>query len=391
MSDSNRVRVGYIKQVTAGVIPSSNVQTITTTGNSLKAVAGTTASAEIRTDGNMSGIIRTSFLSEGGINFELKHQALDDFFAGAWRSAFETPISLSGTTFSIDASGSPITFDDSGNGLGALQPNDIIMIQGFATAANNGAYSIGANVAAGSVDIVPIEGSRTPVTEAAGASVTGTTTRLQNANTDSLFAFEVFFEDVTQYFSFLDMQVDTLAIEFGAGAVPTVNIAFKGGNHPPIVATIGTGYDAAVSNEIIDADTGYLGTLLVNNGAVMSQVDGCVTKVSINIANSQRVEQNLNCTTLGKGYFDMKVNVDIVFKNQTYYNAYQNNGTSSLALAAIDGANQGIGITIPTMQYLDAAVPVSGANSTVIGSYQFQPKFSTVGSEVYTAIFSKLG
>lgn len=391
MSNSNEVRISYIKQVTLGTIPSGSLQYINYASESLKGTVSSTQSAHIDTTGNIPDLIRTGYTADGGINTELGHEFIDDFLIGAWRSAFETPISLSGITFSIDASGSPITLDDSGNGLGAIQPNDVIMVLGFTDTNNNGAYLVGANVAAGSVDVTQIDPTKTVTTEAAGDSVTITTTRMENANTDSFFAIERFYSDLSDYMSFKDMFVDTMNIEFGAGAVPTVNLTFKGTDHPAITATIGTGYTAASTNDVIDTENGYLGTLLGNDGAVLSSANGCVTKVSVSISDSIRVEEGLNCQTIGKGDFDCKVNFDMVFSNLDYYKIAQDNGYTSLALAAIDGSNQGIGLVFPKLKYTDFSAPSTGRNSTVTASYQTQATRVTVGADTYTAILSKLG
>ncbi len=391
MSNSNEVRISYIKQSTLGVIPSGSLNYINYASESLKGTVSSTQSAHIDNGGNIPDLIRTGYTADGGINTELGHEFIDDFLVGAWRSAFETPISLAGVTFSIDASGSPITLDDSGNGLGAIKTNDVIMVSGFTDSNNNGAYLVGANIAAGSVDVTQIDPTKTVTTEAAGDSVTITTTRMENANTDSFFAIERFYSDVSDYMSFIDMFVDTIAFEFGAVAVPTVNITFKGTDHPAITATIGTGYVAASTNDVINTENGYLGTLLGNDGAVLSSADGCVTKVSISITNSIRVEEGLNCQTIGKGDFDTKVNFDMVFKNLTYYTIAQNDGFTSLSLAAVDGSNQGIGLTFPKLKYTDFSAPSTGRNSTVTATYQTQALKTTVGSDTYTAILSKLG
>lgn len=391
MSNSNEVQISYVKQSALGAVPASNLKRVHYASESLKGTASSTQSGIIDSSGNVNDLVRTGFSADGGINTEIGHGYINEFLIGAWRSALDTPISLSGITFAIGAGGSPIVLTDSGNGLGALKPNDIIMVEGFTDANNNGAFSIGANVAVGSVDIVQIDPTKTPTTEAVGDSVTIKTTRMENANTDSFFAIERFYSDVSKYMSFLDMHVDTMTLEFGAGAIPTVAISFKGTTHSAISATIGTGYTSASTNSVIDTNTGYLGTLLSNDGAVLSSSDGCVTKVSVSISNSIRVEEGLNCQIIGKGDFDCKVSFDMVFSNTTYYSVFQNNGYSSLALACIDGSNQGLGLTFPKLKYTDASAPSAGRNNTVNASYSCQALKSTVGADTYTALLSILG
>lgn len=390
MSDGNRIQISYLKEVTRGVTPSGALQILNVASESLQANASSTQSAIVQSSGNVKDSIRTDFVPAGGINTELGFGFNDEFIEGAFRSAFGTPVSLSGVTFSVTA-GTPNTLNDSGSGLGALKPNDMVWIDGFTEPENNGSFVIGANTAAGSVDIIAVDPSVVIKNETAGDSVTIKTTRMTNGNASSTFSIERFYSDVAKYMAWKGMEVDTMSLSFGASSVPTIAFTFMGETHPPIVATIGTGAPVAAStNPVMDTVNGYLGTLLSVAGAELAPAIGCVTNITYNIANGVRREQGLNCTTVGKGDFNMTVSFDIVFKDLTYYKAFQDNDIVSIASGVVDSNNKGYGITVPALKLTSASAPLAGANQTVTGSYQAQAIGATVGSDIYTAVFSIL-
>lgn len=393
MSDSNRIKISIVEETEEGVTPSANLQDLNYTSESLTGSASSVQSQQVRSSGNIRDLIRTGFNAGGGINLELGHQYCEQILRAAFRSDWGTATNLTDTDLTMAVAGSVGTITDAaGNGFANLKENDIIMSSGWATAGNNGPLLVIDKVADDEIDVMAIEPSKTLTAEAAGASVTITSKSVRNANTKRSFSIERYFTDVTQYMAFLGMIVDTMKIELGAGAVATINVTFQGTKHPAVSATIGQGYDAASTNDVIDTFKGYKGALISNNGAAFSAADGAVSRIEFMITNSVRIETALGDTKItGMGDFDVKVNYDMYFKNQTYYEQFQNNGYSSIAFAVLDGSDQGLGVTVPKMKYSQADAPAPGRNQSVTVTYQCQALGVTVDSEEYTAVLSVLG
>jgi hypothetical protein len=394
MSDSNQVKISLVEEVTEGVTPSANLQVMNYTTESLTGQASSVQSQIVGDgDGNVKDQIRTGFNAGGGINLELGHQYVEQILTGAFRSAFGTATSLTDTDIAMAVAGDVGTITDAtGDGFTNIKTNDIIMVSGFATAGNNGAMLVIDKVANDEIDVMAIEPSKTLTAEAAGETVTITSKSMRNANTKRSFSIERFYQDVTEYMAFLGMIVDTVKLEFGVDAVATIAVTFQGTSHPAIVSTIGTGYDAASTNEVIDTENGFLGALISNNGAAFSDADGGLTRVEISITNNVRIENTLNAgKQTGLGDFDVKVNYDMYFKNQTYYSLFQSDGYSSLAFAVVDGSNQGLGFCFPKLKYTQADAPGTGRNQSVTVTYQCQAIGVTVDSEKYTGVVSVLG
>ena len=87
MSDSNRILVSYVEEVTFGTTPATNQTTVRHTGEGLGADTTIAKSAEIRSDGQVADVKRTSQSASGDINIEMSYSAHDDLMASAIRSA----------------------------------------------------------------------------------------------------------------------------------------------------------------------------------------------------------------------------------------------------------------------------------------------------------------
>jgi len=87
MSDTNRVKVAFVKESTYGEqVTTDKLQVLRITGESLKQDSSIIPSEEIRDDRQISNVVRTTLGASGAINFELSHQTFDDLIAAAVQS-----------------------------------------------------------------------------------------------------------------------------------------------------------------------------------------------------------------------------------------------------------------------------------------------------------------
>ena len=89
MSESNRVALRYIPEVTYGTTPTNGVwQALRFEGESFTATPDVTVSNEIRSDRHISDQLQTGLTVGGGFNFELSPNSYDDLIesalAGTW-------------------------------------------------------------------------------------------------------------------------------------------------------------------------------------------------------------------------------------------------------------------------------------------------------------------
>jgi len=329
MADTNDVKLSYAAEVTPDLNPAGAFTDIPWTSETLKAQANTSQSGIVRSDGNITDIIRNSLVPQNGFSGELGFGYYDDFIEGAFRNNWTTPDTVAAITLSITGAG-PFTLDDSGSGLGVFEVFDIVHAKGFATAANNGVYLV-TTVAAGSLGVVAIETNRTPVVEAAGASVSVTTDRMANAQVDNTFHIEKRMQGTAlEYMFFGNMRVNTMSLEIVAESPITTSFDFIGESHGTTKPS--ASYTAAPANDPMNTDNHFKG---VGQGSGadgltgLATADSCVTRVTMQIQNAVRRDAALNCVEMGKGRFQMLLDWDAYFKTMSDYDRYVNDENAS--------------------------------------------------------------
>lgn len=145
MTDSNRLQLAYIPEVTWATTPNTPEMTkIRVTGESLKYGIDTIDSKEIRSDRMTPDLIQVGARATGGFNFELSYAAFDDFLESVLFSTYQVmPVKLnltadssitgvtdSSDTFAVDAGGSN------------FKAGHLIRTSGFTNSANNGLFRV---------------------------------------------------------------------------------------------------------------------------------------------------------------------------------------------------------------------------------------------------------
>jgi len=153
MSDTNRVNLAYVKEVSYGVFPSGppTLKNVRFTSESLSQQNDTVVSNEIRADRQTPGLFRVGIGAPGDLGFEFSHGAFDDFLEWMLLSdaTWTTPV-LNTVTASI-TTGGVLTGTNIGLGLAAGQ---WVEVRGFVNAGNNGYFKIATWTSANSITIV---------------------------------------------------------------------------------------------------------------------------------------------------------------------------------------------------------------------------------------------
>ena len=244
VSDANRAQLAYIEETTFGSqVTGSNLQTMRLTGESLKGTQETQVSNELRSDRQISDIVRTGLGMSGGVNAEMSYGAYDDLIlAGLMASAWSSPVTV-GPITTIDASDTDNSFNDSANGFGSLVVGQWVKVSGFTTAANNGIFKL-TSVAAGKI----IVSGGTLVTEAVGDSVTIVMgAQAVNGTTKISFNIERKYTDLSNEFAlFTGCMVNGFGLSVALKNMVTASFDFAGKKEESETASGGTGYDLSL-------------------------------------------------------------------------------------------------------------------------------------------------
>ena len=98
MADSNAAAVGFIEEVTWGTTPSSALQTLRITGESLQDQEESAESAEILSDRQLRDVIMTGRFSQGDISGEMSSCTLDTLLEGVMADTWTTNVLENATT-----------------------------------------------------------------------------------------------------------------------------------------------------------------------------------------------------------------------------------------------------------------------------------------------------
>lgn len=367
MSDASRVKLSYIEESTYGVTPSGNLDEVRFTSESLNFALGTTQSNEIRADRNVPDLIQTSFQSEGAVEVELSYNSLDDWIEAALfaDSTWSTGVSIVGADISVASNQFVATITDFVS-EGVLVGH-WIYVAGFTDPANNGYFKVTA------VTTTTITVDATLVDEPDGDPIQMASQFLKNGVTRKSYSIEKFFSDVGQYISFVGMIPGNLDLSFAAQSIVTGSVGFLGAQSSITQASIGTGYTAANTNEVMNTGN-HVG--LIKEGTAGLAV-GVVQTVSFSLNNNLR-----GLTAIGvvgnadvqPGQCSVTGSMDVYFTDEVLYEKVVNGTASSLVIQVADGSQTGKGYVFefPKIKFSSGEVVTGGNNQDVIATTAWQ-------------------
>jgi hypothetical protein len=260
MSDSSSVQLFFVEETNWGEIPVSggspeapNLSEFRFTNDSLTQTTESTQSEEIRSDRQVSDIVRTAVSAGGDVGIELSFASHDALLAGALYDDFSVEVNEVGVSASF-TTGSPgpgvfqllaSPLQPSPNWLANVAVGQFLRVTGSATSpTNDGFYKVAfVDAAAGLIRFT----SAPPSPEGAGTfNIRGQF--INNSVTRKSFTIEKQFSDVVvdadspetgvfQYYT--GMRVGSLNLTIAPGAIINGSMSFEGKQGFSAAATIG--------------------------------------------------------------------------------------------------------------------------------------------------------
>lgn len=171
MSDTNRVQLGLVEEVTLGTTPATPaIQALRiTNAPSLAFEPNTVVSEEIRSDRQITDLILVGAEAGGEVGFELSFEALDVIFGGAMQNTFESLASRVGQPGEVTSIATNVaTVVDTTGGSGkAYAEGMMVQFENFLVTANNGVFRAEALSNATTVNVTGLALEATPPANAA--------------------------------------------------------------------------------------------------------------------------------------------------------------------------------------------------------------------------------
>ena len=384
MSDSSSTQLFYRAEQTWGEDPTlasplEPLRELRFTNESLNYSAQTAVSEEIRSDRQVSDIIRTGVESGGDIGVELSFGAFDDLFEGMLYNDWSAVLDSDATSPADPGflvSGSPSTISAASPTTGIL---DLLTVGAFIeitastlSPSNDGFYRVDANSGAGSVTVSP------PLPSAGVDSFRIRESHLRNGVTLKSFLLEKAFTDVSEFFTFTGMRVGTANISIAPGAILTGSFGFSGENATMQGTSIIAGLTSPESipvaaNDVYNA-VDNVGNVLID-GVV--DADVCFTEISFDVENNLRFQPcigQLESSGIGVGRTQISGTLSAYFINRTFFEKYLNFDTVSVSFSVTDAAGNTYLIDFPSVKFTNGEVVAGGNDEDVLVTIEFTAK-----------------
>lgn len=368
MSDSNRVNLAFVEESTFGTTPAGppTLQNLRFTGESLKQDTGSTTSNEIRSDRNITDLIRNALSASGDLNYEFSYGSYDSFLEAGLMSADWTAVVTMAAGPSMTIASNVVTRATGSFVTDGFAVGRWVRMLGWNTAVNNGYFKISA-VAATTLTLtggtLTNQGSaETDVEIEQGAMIT-------NGTELRSFAIERQFQDLSSEFTVLNgMCIEQISMEIAADQVITGSFAFLGKTEDSATATAGTGTNTAAST------TGVMNGIDNVNKVLENGTSFSITGLSLAIKNNLR--QRLQVATLGpisigSGECTATGTLRAYFTSKAIMDKYRDFTATSISLVLVDSASNAYVVDFPRVKFSSGQQVAGGKNTDIIADLPF--------------------
>lgn len=368
MSDSSRVQLAGIEEVTWGTTPASALAAIRYTTESLAHRKETTRSDEVRSDAQVTDIVDVGANADGGFDFEMSYLSHNIYYEGMFREDFSTDGNFSAAT--VDAAVADNSFNDSGSGFPPLSAGQWIYVTGFSDPANIGYFEV---VSRTTGKIVVTGGIL--VTEAVGPTVVIHDSTLTNGVTEKSYSLEKFASDKTQYFGFTGCRIGSLSVSIASRRKVTGSFGVLGKQGALTQATMGSGaYTAANTNKIMNASAN-VGKLLEGGAALGAGV--FIQSLEVEYNNNLRVIDGVGqgvAVEIGFGRFVVTGSYTALFEDEVLFDKYLASTESSLNVVVTDDDGNTNILSYPAIKYTDGDIVGGGNDGEVLADLKWEAK-----------------
>ena len=390
-ASTNRAGIAFVKEVTWGVNPGTALQDINFEGESLAFNVASITSNSIRSDRQITDLIQTGADCSGGVNVELQYGGYDEFLLGAlFTSAWAGVGGTTVETLTSGSTGSNLEFDLNSTAntieFGSSVTHDIVVGQWFlldGSTADDG-YHMATTVAGQVITVASITTTET-LDDSDAATVSGSMAR-NGVDKDSFF-IERAHEDVSQFFQYAGMVVNTMSLDFSASAVLKGAFNFIGKNSTLNQTTAGTGTNNASATTDFMNSVSNVGEILIDNVPV---ADCLLQKVGIEINNNVRGLSSIGALgfcDVTEGEVNVSGSMDMYFKDGTMYSKYIASTSFGISIRVTSNDNDTYIFTMPNCKLNADTVNASGKNADVMENASYQ---AIMGSEGYTIQIDKI-
>ena len=363
MANSNSVALRLAVESTYGTSPGGTFEEVRFTSESLAKTTGTTTSAEIRSDRQITDVVRVSDGVDGAIEGELSYSGLatassaqDELMEAALMSAAWSAVQTNTGSWTI--SGSNIT----GTGVGtSLAVGDWVRVKNSATLIG---YFFVTSQSANSITVTPTPTGAAATEVERGAVIT-------NGTTERSFTIERQHTDVASTFElYTGVKVNSMTVNVAAGSISRYTFALLGQDEVSAAATAALSTTNHTTNPIMNGvDNVYA---VRENHASLGTI---VRSFSLSVANNHFARQavgSLGPVSMGSGSCVVTGTLSVYFENNTLLDKFRNWTTTNLSFILQDSAGNAYCFHIPECKLTLGRATTPGLNQDITAELSFQ-------------------
>jgi len=373
MGDTNRTSLKYIKETSWGTTPSTHMDNLRMTGESLAFNISNIVSNELRSDRQTTDLVQVSAEASGGFDGELSYDAYDEFFQGAlwatpangWQGSVTNSTS---SDIAFETSGSRIVASG-GTPFSSLMTGQWVRLSGATETANNGFFFITSVTSSTGIVV-----SQTIDDEAEGDEIRIDAACLRNSTKERSYSIQRAHEDMSPatYFHFKGMVVNSVTFNVEVEQISTVSFDFIGKDtiiSGTKLSTVGTD-DEAASNDVLNAVSHCAN---IREGDMTTDETAIIRSLNFTLANNVRGKKgigDLGNADIGAGKVDVTGSMSVYFTDKNMYDKYVDGTETSLTFKLEDTATGTYGnayiFTFPRIKFESDGINAGGADADVM-------------------------
>ena len=363
MANSNSVALRLVVEGTYGTSPGGAFEEVRFTSESLAKTTGTTTSAEIRSDRQITDVVRVSDGVDGAIEGELSYSGLatassaqDELMEAALMSASFSAVQTNTGSWTI--SGSNIT----GTGVGtSLAVGDWVRVKNSTTLIG---YFFVTAASANSITVTPTPTGAAATEVERGAVIT-------NGTTERSFTIERQHTDVASTFElYTGVKVNSMTLNVAAGSISRYTFALLGQDEVSAATTAASSTTAHTTNPIMN---GVDNVFAVRENHV--SLGTIVRSFSMSVANNHFARQAVGAlgpVSMGSGSCVVTGTLSVYFENNTLLDKFRNWTTTNLSFILQDSAGNAYCFHIPECKLTLGRATTPGLNQDITAELSFQ-------------------
>lgn len=379
-ADSNRVSLHLFEEVAWDEVPATpTMLELPYVSESIAYSKRTTKSNIVRSDRLTDDIIETGAGSQGDVSFEYKFGDYDKLIEGALGSAIVTGTFTGTANLSFAAAGGGVqVLTGPASTFTSYVDGTWVRISG-ANAANNGVFKV-----TGHTGTTLTVANPTGTLQAA-SSATVLYRYVRTGTTKKSYLIEKSFNDIAQFIHYRGMRVASWAMNVQSEQIITGAFGFMGSRGIAQGTTISGAKTPAGILSVCSA-TANVGTLQEGGSALTTKIKGVRFNLNANTRQLTAVGSKFPIG-VNLGSFEITGTLEAYFEDLTLYNKFINSTDSSLVFEIVSPEDDRTIITIPALEFTNAAPVGAGLNQDAMVSMDFTAKRDSVSGAMMQVDF----